>query len=257
MTGTPQGPQDQAEKQGLTGGAEFDAFAASYVGGMDNPIKSLAGGSSDDFLAVKLDWLLRHVLTPDRRRADFRMLDYGCGRGDLLNLMARRGVHIDMLGSDISGGMLKEGVKIWPTQLAALPDFLLQDGAVVPLDDAAVDLVVISSVLHHVAPAERSAVFAELHRVLKPDGHVVVFEHNPLNPVTSYVVAHTPIDQNAILLRARETAEGLQAVGLGKLRTDYIMFAPPRLGGLARRLEALLAWLPLGAQYAVLARKNG
>jgi len=44
-------------------------------------------------------------------------------------------------------------------------------------------------------------------------GHVVVFEHNPLNPVTRFVVARTPIDPNAILLRAAEVMRGLSGAG--------------------------------------------
>jgi SAM-dependent methyltransferase len=245
-------PQDAGmEKQK----AEFDAFAADYAGGMDNPLKALAGASGDDFLGVKLDWLLRHVLTPERRRSNFRILDYGCGRGDFLNLMARRGITLDMTGSDISTGMLQEGARHWPKD-APLPRFLAQNGAAVPLADGAVDLIVISSVLHHVAPAERNAVYAELHRLLKPGGEVVVFEHNPLNPVTRYVVAHTPIDANAILLGAGEASAGLTQAGFVAPRCNYIMFAPPRLGALARLVDRLLFWLPLGAQYAVLARKR-
>lgn len=237
--------------------AEFDAFAATYAGGMDNSVKALVGGSSDDFLAVKLDWLLRHVLPPEQQRVGLKLLDYGCGRGDLLSLMARRGIRLDMYGSDISSGMLKEGAKIWPAQLAPGPQFLQQDGAKVPLDDDAVDLVIISSVLHHVPIEARNAVYAELRRVLKPRGRVVVFEHNPFNPVTRYVVAHTPIDEHAILVRAREAEDGLRAAGFAEFRTDYIMFAPPRLGTVARQIDGWLAWLPLGAQYAVAARKIG
>ena len=41
----------------------------------------------------------------------------------------------------------------------------------------------------------------------------MVFEHNPLNPVTRFVVARTPIDPNAILLRAAEVMRGLSGAG--------------------------------------------
>ena len=44
--------------------AEFDSFAADYSGGMDNSVKALLGNSGEDFLAVKLDWMLRHFLNP-------------------------------------------------------------------------------------------------------------------------------------------------------------------------------------------------
>ncbi len=237
--------------------AEFDAYAAEYSGGMDNPIKALAGASGDDFLSVKVDWLARHVLTPTADGQRLSLLDYGCGRGDLLNLLARRGFQLDMIGSDVSGEMLKAGAANWSKEAGAAPRFMQQEGVSVALGNASLDLIVISSVLHHVSPEERSQVFAELHRLLKPGGRIVIFEHNPLNPVTRYVVAHTPIDANAILLRAKESADRAVAAGLSITRLDYIMFAPPRLGTAAQLIDRIFCWLPLGAQYALLTHKDG
>ena len=40
-------------------GAEFDRHAATYDGGLDNPVKRLMGRSADQFIAVKARWLLR------------------------------------------------------------------------------------------------------------------------------------------------------------------------------------------------------
>lgn len=236
--------------------AEFDSFAADYSGGMDNSVKALLGNSGDDFLDVKLQWLLRKVPALATAGADFTLLDYGCGRGDLLRLMAKRGLRPRMLGSDVSGAMLREGAKAWPLEFAPLPSLLQQAGAGVPCDSGVADLVVISSVLHHVPVAERPDVYREINRILKPGGRVVVFEHNPLNPVTRYVVSHTPIDRNAILLHAGEVAGGLQQAGFGTVRTNYIMFAPPRWQALGTSLDRLLSWLPFGAQYAASARKG-
>ena len=62
------------------------------------------------------------------------------------------------------------------------------------------------------------------------------------------------LDANAILLDAGEVRRGLQASGRYALDTSYLMFMPPRLAFLAF-VDRLLAWLPLGAQYAVQARK--
>ena len=38
--------------------AEFDAYAAGYTGGMDNPLKRFVGASPEQFLDVKARWLL-------------------------------------------------------------------------------------------------------------------------------------------------------------------------------------------------------
>lgn len=233
------------------GKAEFDSYAQGYAAGMDNPAKRLLGDSADDFIAVKLHWLLRTF--PGLRSAGpaYRVLDYGCGTGTLLRLMREAGLHAGLAGCDISGEMLEEGARCWPAHLPR-PELLPQDGAAVPFGDGNFDLVIISAVLHHVPLADREAVFAALRHSLRPNGQVVVFEHNPLNPVTRYVVAHTLIDQNAILLRARETQERLQWAQFENVRTSYLMFFPPRMRSLAA-CEAMLGWLPLGAQYVTTA----
>jgi hypothetical protein len=90
--------------------------------------------------------------------------------------------------------------------------------------------------------------------VLKPGGRIYVFEHNPRNPLVRYVIARTPIDENAILLDTREVQEGLLGAARYELETNYLMFMPPGLAFL-RSIDRALAWLPLGAQYAVAARK--
>ena len=114
----------------------------------------------------------------------------------------------------------------------------------------------ISAVLHHVPVAERPAVYTELGRVLKPGGRLYVFEHNPRNPLVRYVVARTPIDENAILLDHREVRQGLLDAACYEVKTDYLMFMPPGIAFL-RGIDRMLGWLPLGAQYAVSAHKLG
>jgi SAM-dependent methyltransferase len=112
------------------------------------------------------------------------------------------------------------------------------------------DVVTISAVLHHVAPPDRPVVYRNLLRMLKPTGRLYVFEHNPLNPVTVWVVKNTPIDRNALLVSAAGVRRGLRDAGFDGLRTRYLMFFPPRLTWL-RGVEAALRWLPLGGQFVV------
>ncbi len=90
--------------------------------------------------------------------------------------------------------------------------------------------------------------------MLKPGGRLYVFEHNPRNPLVRHVVSRTPIDANAILLDANEVQEGLLDSARYEVETDYLMFMPPGVAFL-RGVDRALAWLPLGAQYAVAARK--
>lgn len=231
--------------------AEFDRHAQSYDGGMDGPIKRLLG-SADHFMEVKAEWLLRRE--PALRSPDAVVLDYGCGAGDLMRKLVEMGATARFTGCDVSSGMLAEARRRWPGSVGEVPQLSLQDGAITSFADGTFDAVIVSAVLHHVMPANRPTVYEELARLLKPDGRLYVFEHNPRNPVVRYVVSRTKIDENAILLDPREVRAGLPDGLRQRLDTHYLMFMPPRLSVL-RFVDRLLRWLPLGAQYAVAARK--
>jgi SAM-dependent methyltransferase len=233
--------------------AEFDRHAAGYDGGLDNPVKRLVGSSADQFIAVKARWLLRRE--PRLKQGKLAVLDYGCGAADLLRVLAGLGMRAHCTGCDVSTGMLAEAARRWPQALGPAPALVAQRGAHAPFPDGGFDVVTVSAVLHHVLPVERPAVYRELDRLLKPDGRLYVFEHNRRNPLVRYVIARTPIDENAILLDPREVRRGLEAAGRFELATDYLMFMPPGLPFL-NGCDRLLAWLPLGAQYAVTARKS-
>jgi ubiquinone/menaquinone biosynthesis C-methylase UbiE len=237
--------------------AEFDKHAAGYDGGLDNPVKRLIGRSADDYVAVKARWLMRRER--GLRDGTVSLLDYGCGAGDLMRVLAGLGARAGFTGCDVSTGMLAEAARRWATGQGAIPalaapTFAVQDGARTPFGDGQFDVAIASAVLHHVPPGERPAVYAELGRVLKPGGRLYVFEHNPRNPLVRCVIAHTPIDANAVLLDADEVQNGLLDSARYEVETDYLMFMPPGIT-LLRGVDRALAWLPLGAQYAVAARK--
>ncbi len=99
------------------------------------------------------------------------------------------------------------------------------------------------------SPATVPPFVAEMARVVAPGGLVVVLEHNPLNPLTRFVVSRCALD------------EGVELFGPGAARA--LLAAPARSRSRAgtsrssrgarrflRRVEAALRRLPLGAQYA-------
>jgi SAM-dependent methyltransferase len=95
---------------------------------------------------------------------------------------------------------------------------------------------------------------AEMARVTRPAGLVVIFEHNPWNPLTRKAVAGCEFDRDAELLSRRESEALLRGAGLTELEASYIVFftrESPRLQWIERRL----ARLPLGAQHVVSGRR--
>ena len=108
--------------------------------------------------------------------------------------------------------------------------------------------------LHHVEPGERVAFTREMYRVVRPGGALMVFEHNPRNPLTRYAVARCELDTGCALLRPAEVLDLFASAGLQTVERSYISFFPSRRPSLLR-LERAMRWLPAGGQYLVGARK--
>jgi hypothetical protein len=81
----------------------------------------------------------------------------------------------------------------------------------------------------------------------------VVFEHNPLNPLTRVSVSRCPFDEDVTLLRAGTTARLLHEAGLEPVERRFFFFLPVR-DVASSRIERALRAVPLGAQYLVAAQ---
>src|SRR4029077_4924614 len=167
----------------------------------------------DQKVFLTRQWLARNR-TAASPAPEMSLLDFGCGAADFLRTLQRAGFAGKLCGSDISAEMLREARSRWP-ELAPVALHATASG-VLPFAADAFDWVTASCVFHHIAPTERAAAVAELRRVLKTGGRVLLFEHNPWNPLTRLIVKRAPIDRNAVLLSAREARELMRGSGLGK-----------------------------------------
>ncbi len=143
------------------------------------------------------------------------------------------------------------------TQKIAGIDARVQPDALhIPFGDAEFDLVTAVCVYHHVPPADRPALTREIRRVLRPGGIFCMIEHNPRNPVTRLIVSRTPVDADAILLPAGEARQLATGAEMVPLERDYFLYFPQALYRYLGRLEAALAGIPLGGQYAIFSGKE-
>ena len=103
-------------------------------------------------------------------RGDERVLDAGCGPGELLAAMAREGTGWGALvGFDFSAGMIAQA----RAQRGDLPVHLfVGDAQSVPLPDASFDVVMARHMLYHVPDIDRA--LAEAARLLRPGGRILV-----------------------------------------------------------------------------------
>lgn len=117
-------------------------------------------------------------MTDGVRFDGLRVLDLGCGKGDLTLWLAGRGAEVSAL--DLSAGM----VAIANERIATFGDGRSRAvaGAVenLPFENGEFDLVIGKWILHHL---ELSAAAPEIARVLKPGGRGIFGETSASNPL--------------------------------------------------------------------------
>jgi hypothetical protein len=82
---------------------------------------------------------------------------------------------------------------------------------------------------------------------------LAVFEQNPWNPLTRWIVSRAAIDRNAVLLSSRKTRQMMKTAGFHVDMARFFVFLPPRFR-LLRRLERGFVYLPIGGQYCLMGR---
>ena len=219
----------------------FDRVAGRYRQMLDRCVGA-SGEGSEYFARYKARYVARTL----GKLAGGTLLDFGCGVGVLAACLKQELPAWRLDGYDVSAG----SIRAVPAGLASAGTFT---------DDPAdlrdrYDAVVLSNVLHHVAPERRDRVVFQLRDRLAAGGKLFVFEHNPANPVTRWVVARCEFDRDAILVPPADAVATLGRAELRLLRREYIVFFPRALAWL-RAAERRLGWCPAGAQYALVAER--
>jgi SAM-dependent methyltransferase len=226
----------------------FDRLSSSYEELLHDPLRDRFSGLESAFFHRRKGDLIRRFF---RRRgvatSGLRYLDLGCGKGELLQLL--QSDFKQTAGCDVSQEMMRQITQVTGIETRVQKDLRI------PFGDAEFDLVTAVCVYHHVPSAARQTLTKEINRVLRPGGVFCMIEHNPLNPVTRLIVSRTDVDADAILLPAAEARQLAAAAGLAPLEQDYFLYFPQALYRYLGRLEAVLAKVPLGGQYALFTSK--
>lgn len=135
-------------------------------------------------------------------------LDVGCGTGALAARLADLGY--EMVGVDPSEGMLRV-----LAERKSRVRGVRGSGTSLEFPDDSFDLVLSVAVMHHIAaPDDVRRTLAEMVRVTKPGGRVLVWDHNPRNPYWRLLMARVPQDSGEErLIGVRELVGGLVAAG--------------------------------------------
>lgn len=123
-----------------------------------------------------------------------RVLDAGCGSGSFVHAMAQSGA--DAHGIEY----VEEKVAEWQARFPG--DSRVQRGDLEGLDhpEHSFDAVLLNEVLEHVPDDARA--LAEVHRVLKPGGTLIIFSPNRFHPIETHGVYSRRTGRHLVQMRA-------------------------------------------------------
>jgi SAM-dependent methyltransferase len=156
------------------------------------------------------------------------------------------GAGYELVGIDPSDGMLE-------VLRARAPGVRTVNGSGVslPFADDSFDLVLSVAVMHHIAvPDDIRRTIAEMVRVAKPSGRLLVWDHNPRNPYWGRLMARVPQDTGEERLIAEvELLRDLRDAGARILLSTQLGmvpdFTPRRLLRAAAAVERAAEHTPL------------
>lgn len=227
--------------------AEFDSLADEYYAQHTANV-AITGERPEYFAEYKVADLTRLAL--ELNHPPRSILDFGCGIGNSIPHFREYFSNQDVTYADIS----KRSIELASARFPGNENYCLIAEERLPLEDESQDITFSACVFHHIPPVEHHHWLSELRRVTRRGGMLVIFEHNPFNPLTLRAVNTCPLDVNAKLISGPAFRKAAESAGWARARIDYRLFFPAALARM-RPLEQRLTWLPLGAQYRLVARR--
>jgi trans-aconitate methyltransferase len=228
------------------GNMEFDAIANNYNNEIVENLGSF-GKFRQSMLSYKSQYL--KYLLPKEPQG---LLDFGCGIGMNIPYLREYFPNTNLYGCDIS----KESIRLAGENIHDCKFDVLETPNDLEIYKGKIDCILISVVLHHIPYSEHEKWLRGLYDNMDKNGHMIIFEHNMKNPLTKRFVEKIPMDKDAVMLDSgycKRIVKKLFGKNV-KIKLGYTYFFPWR-SKIFTEIEHILWWLPLGAQYYVLAKK--
>lgn len=206
------------------------------------------GQDVDFFIELKANLIRDIAETHFKKPQTIKVLDIGCGIGLTDHHLAKYFEYLN--GVDVEEDVVNKAKLFNPSV-----NYSHYDGSRLPHGDGSMDLVFAINVMHHVHPSGWKNFVSEMHRVTGGGGIAIVFEHNPLNPLTRLAVSRCEFDRDAVLLHKGKLKKLFLESEFKITGDSYIVFFPFRKK-FFRSIEKTLSWLPLGAQFFVAGKKQ-
>jgi len=221
----------------------FDEIAENYDEELKASLGVFAGNDIDKFARYKIETLSFLVKNPKN------ILEFGCGTGRNIPFLTQIFPNTEIFACDASEKSIEAAKKIIPTN----PDvkFAIIGGPQELADTYRnVDVIFVSGVFHHISFEEHEFYLEALNKILSQGGKIIIFEHNPYNPLTSRIFKKSRIDRGCKMLEPKYLKESLKRVNFCYLKIYYALFFLLR-NKFFTFLEKKLSWCPLGGQYFI------
>ena len=227
------------------GGAAFDEYARCYDEALNEGL-AVSGESRSYFAQGRVNFwagcLTRLGVTKPK------VVDFGCGTGETSPLLMEELGASYVVGVEVSPESLVVARKQYGSEhLTFLSAREFQA-------NGEMDVAYCNGVFHHVPVSQRHNLLGELHKSIRPGGYFALWENNPWNPGTRYVMRRISFDRDAVTLSPLETRRLVGEAGFKVVRTDFL-FIFPRIFRWLRCIEPMLSRFPFGAQYQVLCQR--
>jgi len=229
----------------LSSSPQFDKYADTYDAELNQAL-AVTGEDKNYFALGRVRSLKQSLQQLGEQPSS--AIDYGCGLGHTSALL-REIFNLNLVvGLDVSLRSLERARLQHESDTCkffAFHDYVPQ---------ANVDMIYCNGVFHHIPVTERGSSLDYIRRCLRPGGLFALWENNPWNPGTRYVMSQCSFDRDAIMISPLQAARLLREQGFQVIKIHYLFFFP-RFLKLLRFLERYFSRVPLGAQYQVLCRK--
>jgi len=192
-------------------------------------------------------WLLntpyRRILEAARITSEDRVLDFGCGIGNILIALAERMPFREPpVGTDIAPALVALGKReVARAGLTGRIELQVAPATHLPFADGRFDLVLTSHVIKHLDEVALAVAFSEVARVLAPGGRFLLweFEKSRLSAPLFWSAAVSGLPPSFRLRSSGELGRALTSAGFHRVRrvpTGFFLMPPvPRLALLAER----------------------
>lgn len=227
---------------------DFDQFADSYNNDL---MKGLClSGESPSYFAKQRVHYVYEYLKAAGKQTDF-ITEFGCGIGNNIEFLARYFSESQILGLDVS----QESLNMAQRRFKSNPKITFERATTDWPNGQKADLIFVSGVFHHIPPKDCLQNLQRLHKFLKKGAALFIFENNPFNLGTRWVMKRIPFDRGAVLVNPYTLTKQLASLGYCNISIQFYFIFPKFLFFL-RFLEKYLRSFPLGAQYCVVGFKE-